>query len=201
MAELRYVEGLRELKQALEELPKDVNRRVMDRAVGKACKLVADQAIANAPVYVGDERHPLPKNHPPPGTLKRSIFAAKLKRREGAARWGVFIASGYSVIRRRGRKVAKAVDRTKDAYYWRWVEYGHRIGNAATGYLERPAKVVDGRRYSARRGGKAVGVAKPRPYLRPAWDTRKDEALAMIQSELAAGVQRAAARLAKRRAG
>lgn len=56
----------------------------------------------------------------------------------------------------------------KKAFYSLWVEYGHNIR--------------DGRGKKA----KVVGKAQPRPYLRPAYDTKKEEAKQIIRDRLAA---------------
>lgn len=181
MAEFQHVEGLRELQYALNQLGPKIARNVLSRSVAEGARLIRDEAKIRAPVSTG----PVSDGHPPPGTLKRSIV---IKRAFSDATQAIY------VVAVRHGKDSRAVGKKKrnmDAYYWRFVEFGHRIGNAATGTLARLAS----RHRGARRGGAAIGFVQAQPFMRPAWESKKEAALDQIKADLAQGVEDEARKL------
>lgn len=72
----------------------------------------------------------------------------------------------------------------KSAYYWRFIEFGH---------LTRTSKA---RSRSQRRAAQGVaGSVAPRPFLRPAFESQKVNALERFKQTLSAGIDAAVARL------
>src|SRR5574337_608603 len=117
MAELEHIDGLRELKRALEELPKAIGRNVLRGAVRAGAQLIRKEAQQRAPVYTGD----VSKGHPPPGTLKRAVYQKQINELSSATRQTFFVGV------RKGNKYrnqGKSGKLSQDAYYASWVEFG-----------------------------------------------------------------------------
>ena len=67
-------QGMEEMLNEFRELPKAIRKRLMTGAVASAAKIVRDDSRRLAPQYSGQ----IGKNHPPPGTLKKAIYMARL---------------------------------------------------------------------------------------------------------------------------
>lgn len=119
MAEMKYVEGLIELQDALHQLAPRVARKHLRRAVMTAARVVRDEAKGRAPIYHGK----VSKGHPPPGTLKRAITAARSNKSSGPGKEVVNVFVRQAKNGSVGQKNVKAYSKL-DAYYWRWVEFG-----------------------------------------------------------------------------
>lgn len=119
MAELKYVAGLIELQDALHQLAPRIARKHLRKAVMAAARVVRDEAKGRAPVYHGA----VSKGHPPPGTLKRAITAARSNSASGPGREVVNVFVRQAKNGSVGQKNIKAYSRL-DAYYWRFVEFG-----------------------------------------------------------------------------
>jgi len=117
MSNYQHVKGLRELQDALQQLGPRVARKHLRRSVIAAGRLVRDDAKGRAPQYHGS----VAKGHPPPGTLKRAIAAARSNSNSGPGKEVVNI-----YVRQFGGTGSKGVKAYSklDAYYWRWVEFG-----------------------------------------------------------------------------
>jgi HK97 gp10 family phage protein len=88
--------------------------------------IVRDAARSKAPVYTGE----VSQGHPPPGTLKKSIFT-KLKNSASTPTtrvWQVFVRQGKQFQNMQARRskdfVGPLQTVNRDAYYWRFVEFG-----------------------------------------------------------------------------
>lgn len=110
------IDGLAEILRKLQQLPDRVERRVVRRAVAAGAALMRDQAIANAPVYTGN----VAAGHPPPGTLKKSVYMKYINELSGPARTVYFVGVRHGKTR---QSVGKA-GRNLDAYYFKFVEFG-----------------------------------------------------------------------------
>jgi len=132
------VTGLSELLQNLRTLPGKVQAKALQRAVGAGAEVIRAEAELRAPVHTGK----IGKAHPPAGTLKKSVYKARLLDECTATRetWQVNVR--------------------KKAYYAHMVEFG------------------------------TVKMA-PRPFMRPAWDSKKDDALDAIRTKLSEAVRSA----------
>lgn len=153
------VEGLEDLREVLlRKLPERLRGRALQGALAQAAKPILAAARARAPVDTGRER--------------RAIYSkrSKLSRPELERR---IIGVAY-------RK--KILGRFP--FYWKFVEFGHRVGNRKTGYLQKNG------RGSGHTG--TVSVVPARPFMRPAFELHKGEALEILTRELAAEIDKVA---------
>jgi HK97 gp10 family phage protein len=149
------VTGLKELRDALvRKIPLEMQGKVLQKAMGPAARLIVNAARVRAPVDTG--------------RMRKAIYAARDKRNSKPT----FEARVVTV--RRGKKK----DDPKGAYYWKFVEFGHRIGTSKTGYL-------------AKKGSSGATVP-PKPFLRPAFEGNKHAALQSIRQNLAVQIEKAA---------
>ena len=154
--ELQHIKGLSELSAALKELPQRIARNALRQSVARGASLIRDEAKARAPV--SSEAQP---GHPLPGTLRRAIVIRHDAKRSGPT------SQTYVVAVRQGKKYrnqGKKGNRSQDAYYWRWVEFGTVKMSA-------------------------------RPFLRPAFEAKKQEAVQAITEYLAQRIAQEAASL------
>lgn len=154
MAEFVKVEGLKELANALRELPKAVARNQLRGPVAFAAAQMRDDARRRAPVAAED----LGPGRPKPGTLRKSVI---IKRVPTAANRAVYILGV-----RHGKQFQKVGKRelNLDAYYWRFIEFG-------------------------------TSHAAARPFIRPAFEANKRQALDIIVNRLRTGLEAEATRL------
>jgi HK97 gp10 family phage protein len=108
------VHGLKELNDALRDLPLAIGRNVLRGATSAGAALISKEAAAKAPVYTGD----VSKGHPPPGTLRRSVYLKQIRELSSP------ISQTFYVSVRKGKNKADKKGRSLDAYYWTWVEFG-----------------------------------------------------------------------------
>ena len=156
----------------LQALPVLVQKRIALGAVATACSVIRKASIALAPMYLPSTI--MQKNHPPPGTLKRAIYQARMTDRCTPTKevWMVGIRSGKA-MRNAGSKNSAAgptQGTNKDAYYAAWVEFGHftRMPNG-------PKATKKARQLAAR----ALGITRyvpPQPFMRPAFEQSKGSA-------------------------
>lgn len=161
--------GMQQLLAEMAELPDAIQKRLMKGAVATGASVIRKEAILLAPSYTG----PVSAGHPPPGTLKRAIYQTRLVEECTATveAWKVDVRRGKNARSvKRGKAVANL-----DAYYASWVEYGH--------YTRAPK----GERKNVRSGDKPVlgsYYVMARPYMRPAFEGKKAEALQAMQDYL-----------------
>ena len=157
----------------LEQLPQVLQRHVVFGAVATGASVIRREVIARAPLHTGD----VSKGHPPAGTLKRSIYQMRLRDDSTATSevWMVAVRTGKKTrAGKGGKRIA-----LPDAYYARWVEYGH--------YTSAPKSAGGtraGRRKTVASGSALVPGAHwvmARPFFRPAFETKKDEAIKAMQ--------------------
>lgn len=109
-----HVEGLRELGEAMRKLSADINNKISRAAVNAAAQVVKKSAIARAPQ--SDEPHQLGRRKDQiaqPGNLKRNIIVKRLPKGETG------LTQEYIVGVRHGSGRVP-----KDAFYWRFIEFG-----------------------------------------------------------------------------
>lgn len=186
MIESVQIAGLAELADALKELPDRIARNALRGAVGAGARVIRDEAKLRAPLYTG----PVSEGHPPPGTLKRSIVQKQI------AELSSLTKQVYYVTVRKGKKYQKQGKKgnlSQDAYYASWVEFGHWINTTG--------KALGGTgKMSQRAAAVAAGHNKfmpAHPFLRPAYEAKKMEAVEAIKTYLDERIQREAAALAK----
>lgn len=164
------MEGLKELEDALLELPKSVQGNVLKRAAVVPAADFADHASQLAPRgATGKLSREIKVSKPKiinPGT---AAFAAAMK--EGATRAEAATAARAAnrAAGGKGRAVIVSVGPTKAAFYGQFQEFGT-----------------------------AHHAAKP--FMRPTWDALKHSMAGTIKEALASEIAKAAARAAKRAA-
>lgn len=111
------VDGLKELRDRLRQLPDKVGKNCLRVSAYAGAKIVRDEARTKAPVYTGS----VSEGHPPPGTLKRAIIMKQIPEASGP------LKQTFYVTVRKGkkyRKQGKSGNLSQDAYYWTFVEFG-----------------------------------------------------------------------------
>ena len=163
------IKGLRELRTALTKtIPVEMQGKILQKALAAGTRETLRQAKQNA--VRGGASWPDRIT----GTLARAIYAKR-------SRWGNTKTLEYRVIGvRRGKKAGKA---NKDAFYWKFVEFGHRIGTRASGYLQKRDRGA---------GGRARGEVPAQPFMRPAFESTKNRAAVAIREALRRLIEEAA---------
>jgi len=176
------IEGLRELRLAVNDLRDDLKRGVIRGALREAARPIVRSAQANAPVLKK------PSRYRTPGLLKRSIKVYNSKRENGRnGTLGVFIAvrGNKKTLRATGGKGAK---NPNDPFYWVFQEFGftavgrRRIGG---GRLSRP-----GRLKARLRAGTARKIPGKR-FMTNAFNSSSREALAIFQGRMKRRIEQA----------
>lgn len=184
MTELVTIKGMAELRKALQRtIPIEMQGKALQKALAAGARITAAAARENA--RRGGKQFPDVRT----GTLVRAIYAKR-------SRWGNTQTLENRVVGvRRGNKYGKtrvkAGKSNMDAYYWKWVEFGHRIGTRKTGYL----KKIRGRSTVERvrgAGGKSRGDVPAQPFMRPAFEATKNQAAIAIRDGLARQIEEAA---------
>lgn len=97
------------------------------------------------------------------GTLARSIYQKQIRELSGPEKQTFYVGARFGKKKRFGKK---GKDLSNEAYYARFVELGH---------FSRPSKKGA--------GGRVVWVPA-HPFLRPAFDVRKDQAVEAIGAKI-----------------
>lgn len=163
------VSGFAELDKALGQLPKATARNVLKRTLDKAAQPIVDEAKTLVPVRTG--------------TLRDSIVAStKVKNKTGKAEFAAAMRAGLGrdtavAALRQARRDAKGQGSFAETFV------GPARGKGVIGY----AHIVE------------FGSVNdpPRPYMRPAWDSKQREALAIIRAELGNEIIKAARRIGR----
>lgn len=137
------INGLREIQAAMAELPRRVDKKVMDAGLLDGARIVRDDAKNRVPLL----KEPDARRRR--GTLRRAIRAGRVRPTQYAATVWVRIRqlSGRQRASFKAKnRGAKGADNPNDPFYWRFVEFGTS---------KMPAK----------------------PFLRPAFEARKTEAV------------------------
>ena len=190
LVELENVKGLKELQDALYQLPVNIAKNVLRGSVLAGGGIIRDQAKLNAPVYTGE----VAQGHPPPGTLKRSVYVKHIPDRSNSFKQVYFVGV------RKGKKYqkqGKGGKLSQDAFYASWVEFGH--------YYAPPGKHGFATRKKAMNavsldGGGVTGArfVMPQPFMRPAFESKKQSAVKAIKDYLATRIPLEIQKLRKR---
>jgi HK97 gp10 family phage protein len=136
------VSGLKELRDALvRKIPLEMQGKVLQKAMGPAARLIVNAARSRAPVDTG--------------RMRKAVYATRDRYNSKKT----FEARVVTV--RRGKKR----DDPKGAYYWKFIEFGHKAGKTSV---------------------------PPNPFLRPAFEGNKHTALQSIKENLAIQIEKAA---------
>lgn len=109
------VDGLDELKRALDALSPRLKRKVIRSAITGAARIVAREASKNAPVLKGEHPHRLP------GTIRKSIKAKASRVYNGS---GDEVGAYVAVSKRRGLGGKAGARNPFDPFYWKFLEFG-----------------------------------------------------------------------------
>jgi HK97 gp10 family phage protein len=156
------IAGLDGLLRDLKAFPSSIQKRVLKGAAATGASVLRKEAVTRAPISTGK----LEEGHPPPGTLKKAIYQVRLNQECTPTR------EVFKVGVRRGKRTKKNGTAYVDAYYAKWVEFGH--------YARVPHELTK----SAKAAGRALGVAKwvaPHPFMRPAIAAKQADALRAMQ--------------------
>ena len=150
------IKGLKELNEALKQLPDRVARNVLRGAVSAGTTVIRKEAQQRAPVYTGL----VSEGHPPPGTLRKSIRQSQQRQLSSLVQQAFHIGVRAAVTR------TKSGAKNLDAFYWRFVEFG-------------------------------TSRMAARPFLRPAFEAKKQAAVEAIRTYLAERIPREVDKLKK----
>jgi HK97 gp10 family phage protein len=117
MAEIQTITGLKELQEALKQLPDRIAKNVLRGSVSAGAAVIRKEAQARAPLFTGK----VAAGHPPPGTLKRSIVQKQIAELSSAVKQVFYVAV------RAGKKYQKQGKKgglSQDAFYGQMVEFG-----------------------------------------------------------------------------
>lgn len=155
MAEIQ-VHGLAELKRKFESLPRDISKKLLRKALGASSRQAKLAAVAAAPISARPVRRGKGRVTPP-GTLKRSAIVFFDRKQSNDTQ------AVYAVTFRMGKKQQKA---NRDAFYARWVEFGHRVvPRKPTGAFWKRKKGAVSRFSLAGRRAAAKGEVAGRKFL------------------------------------
>jgi HK97 gp10 family phage protein len=180
MADLKYVTGLDALKAALLQLPANIGKNVLRGAASRGAEVIKERAIDLAPSLQKVDRH---KNPRVKGLLKAAVYQKQIPELSNDLLQTFFV--GVREGKQRGKfqyavKTSAGGFALVDAFYWKWVEFGHfyvppRPRNATTGKLVKQSW----HREQVKASANAVFV-KPQPFLRPAYNEKSAQALQIM---------------------
>lgn len=159
--------GFAALDKALAELPKSTAKAVLKRTLVKAGQPIADEASRLAPVDTGKLR-------------ERIIVSARLKNKVGGAEFAAAMRAGL------GKAAAVSALRQARRDAAGQGSFAEMFVGPARGVLAY-AHLVE------------FGTVKspPKPFMRPAWGSKKREALDIIRRELGSEIIMAARRIGR----
>ena len=176
-AGLIHVRGLDELKRYFATVPREAGKRVLRRMASAGAKIVKAGVKARAPVGTTLRRRG--RQLIAPGTLKAAIII-KFVREQSNEDQADYIVTARQGNRRSGAKRKLAA--SKDAYYAKWVERGHRIVPRSRRIGTYRGKALYARTLNRRRQA-ATGQVAPHPFFAPGFAATRDEAaLAMVNA-------------------
>ncbi len=158
-----HIKGLRELHEMLQSIPIKLERNVMRSALRQGMNVVLDEAKRNVHVSL-------------PSTKNKKLYRGYEGALKDSLRVGTRSKRGVvTSYLRAGGKTKKTV---ADVYYATWVEYGTKAHwiNSKSGWLN-----INGRRVKA---PVLHPGAKPKPFLRPAIDTKSKEAVIAVGNQV-----------------
>lgn len=161
--------NLPDFNKALSELSSDLQTKIVRAGANAAGQVFKKGVIQQAPVHQGAYRNR--KKLKTPGNLRRNIYVARSRSGSSLGK------EVFSVRAREGKK-----SKTGDAFYWRFVEAGHR---------KRGAKLTGGRHSRAlqrKRHRASAGVVPGVFFFRYAFNALKDAALAAFNARIQARI-------------
>jgi HK97 gp10 family phage protein len=168
--------GIGDMQRKFAMLAKDMETRVARAMVVSGGRLIRDQAKANIKAN-GSYRT---------GDMYKNVVVKREKRaQKGTAEYHIGVRHGKNLTRKQKAGPLKVGARGRvvlrdDPWYWFLVEYtGARPHSLSRGsYLARK-----GRKRSKQKGRPHPGF-KPKPFLRPAFEARKEDAIKAMEARL-----------------
>jgi HK97 gp10 family phage protein len=162
--------GFKELAEALRELPQNVGRNVLRSAVGAGAAEIRKEAKKNA------------EGMRDTGTLARAIYQKQIPEQSSLQKQVFYVGA------RQGKQFQKMGKKgiNKDAFYARFVELGH-FSRPTTGGNIRVRAGARGREAELNRLSAAGHIhwVPAHPFLRPAFDVKKDAAVTVMGAKIA----------------
>lgn len=181
-AGLIHVKGLDELKRYFSAVPREAGKRVLRRMTAAGAKIVKAGVKAQAPT--GKTLRRRGGQLVAPGTLKAAIIIKFARERSNEDQ------VDYLVTARQGKRGAKRkLAASKDAYYAKWVERGHRIVARSRRIGTYHGKALYARTLRRRRQA-ATGKVAPHPFFAPGFAATRDEAAQAMVNVGAAEMQK-----------
>ena len=154
------IEGLKELQEAMNQLPLEIQKRPLRSAVSAGAKVIVDEAKRLAPQ--GET-----------GNLRKALYRYRSRSQSsrGQETFLVGVRKGKknyvdSAKNRRLNRVGKKYTVEGEAFYWRFVEFG-------------------------------TSKMPARPFLRPAFESKKNQAVETIKNRLAVAIENTAKKMKK----
>jgi HK97 gp10 family phage protein len=186
MANLRHIKGLDEFQRALEQLPKNIARNVLRGAVNAGASVLRKEAEARAPVYAGDD----PRVEP--GRIRENVYQKHIPQLSNELLQTYYV--GVRAGKRAGKYKVVIDGKTTylDAFYWWWVEFGHFY--VPPGIQKNKGSTPWNKRH--REAAHLAGVwVEARPFIRPTFHTKKDEAIDAMVDYMARRIPKEAEKL------
>lgn len=183
------LEGEKELLQALRELPDNVSKRIMRRAIVRASEPILQAAKNNVPVRTG--------------ALKKALDT-KFKFYKKSKTWVAIIGARTDVefiVQAKdseGKPIGKP-QKIKPSKYMHLAEYGtapHALGKDSERILSSSRK--RGGTTPGKQGGRMHPGTTGSAFMRKAYAANQSEASRIIEEELRGGIEREAKRTAQR---
>jgi HK97 gp10 family phage protein len=163
--------GDKELRAALNILPDRIYRKVVRQMTGKMATPIVSAAKRNLKAVQSEKA--------------RGVLAKGLRKKTKT-----YKADG-SVVTIVGGKFPEAA-------HAHLVEFGHRMVVGGTvSRLKKQWSASRSSRTGKRGGGRVVGFVPAKPFMRPAYDATKGQAMAIAEQALRVGIEREAKKLAK----
>lgn len=157
------INGLREIQSAMAQLPKKVDRKMLDQGLIAGATLVRDEARDKVPLLkVPDARRRR-------GTLRRAIRAGRVRPTQYAATVWVRVRqlTKRQITNYKAKNKSGAKNNPNDPFYWVFVEFG-------------------------------TSTQPARPFLRPAFESKKQAAVLKSVALFREKVQAEIAKLGRR---
>lgn len=150
-----------DFKKALNAIPRAAAEKCLQQAVSASAKVIQDEAHKNSPFRSGLMKGAVYRaqiKDPSNPLLRKFVVAVRSGKRSRVTKMDAKKASHVAAAKGGGLRAGGKVK--LDAFYWRWIEFGHAVRKSKIG------------------NGKSSGSAvSPRPFIRPAFEQRKRQAV------------------------
>lgn len=164
------LKGFDELAAKLREMPQDIARNALRSSVSAGAAVIRDEAKLQAPVLSG--------------TLRRAMYIKQIRELSDAQRQTFYVGARQG---KRYQKVGKK-GRNYDAFYARFVEFGHFTRPPGGGQLKRGRGRVQSLQIML--ANKSIKFVDPDPFLGPAFREKKDAAINSMAAKLRERIER-----------